>query len=399
MQLIDVEPAPAPTVKPAARRPPPRRSIRLHRWTGWVLGIWIVFEALTGSYLAVRDDVQQWIDRGWYHHTAGDVGVDAAIASAESVVAGGRVRFITFPGDGHGVYVLDVATAAGDAYTAYVDPGTGHVNQLSGDHRSIGQLVLELHADFNRTEILGVRTPTILGWLAILWLANLVLGYRASRPHRRTFRQWFRVRRGRGRFTFHLDLHKAIGLAVIVPLLAVVVTGIMFELPRQSRAVVDAVTPGPLNGDDETTFRVPFSTPTATGKRLPVSAVVDTLTAQGVEVDHLRVPIGNPAGTYAATVDVGGYDPYEGPFGGGKTAAVYVDQYSGALLAIDDSRGASIGQQLFTSYKGAVHFGTFGGFVTRVLWSLLGLATAALVVTAALMRTEKLRKRRRRATT
>jgi len=104
-----------------------------------------------------------------------------------------------------------------------------NVNAIVADGRSVQRTILDLHRKFNRSEILGVNTQKIVGALGLAWLLNLFIGFRASRSYRRTLKQGARVRRGRGRFTFHLDLHKTVGLIVIAPLLLIVLTGLVFQ--------------------------------------------------------------------------------------------------------------------------------------------------------------------------
>jgi uncharacterized iron-regulated membrane protein len=66
-----------------------------------------------------------------------------------------------------------------------------------------------------------VRGETAVGWLAAAWLVVLATGaYLWWGPGRRRRAALLRVRRGRGRLAFHLDLHKAAGLLAIVPLTA-----------------------------------------------------------------------------------------------------------------------------------------------------------------------------------
>jgi uncharacterized iron-regulated membrane protein len=63
---------------------------------------------------------------------------------------------------------------------------------------------------------------------------------------------------------------------------------------------------------------------------------------------------------------------------------VYLDQYSGEVLQIQDSRTAKLGDRVINSFA-PMHYGTFGGIWTRILYVFVGLAPTALLVTGFIM--------------
>jgi uncharacterized iron-regulated membrane protein len=63
---------------------------------------------------------------------------------------------------------------------------------------------------------------------------------------------------------------------------------------------------------------------------------------------------------------------------------VHVDPYSGVVLAVDSPAAAPAGLRLIRA-MGPVHFGTFGGWFTRIIWLLLGFAPLVLFVSGILM--------------
>jgi uncharacterized iron-regulated membrane protein len=355
---------------------------------------------LTGGYLVVGQDLDRMIHHDRYSHGAGDAGPALAVSNAEAA-SGAKARYVAFPREGHGVYVIELRSNAGETSIAYVDPSDGSVNSLEPDGRGAYDLILALHSNLNRSGVLGLRTSTLIGWLGVGWLATLAFGYVASRPHRRTLRQAMRVRRHRGRFTFNLDAHKVIGLVTLVPIVGITLTGIALELRPEARAVVDAITPGRIDPDSATRFKVPTSKPVNGAKRADLGVLAHSLSEAGYRrVDAVQIPVGNPVGAFVAYVDIGGYDPGEGALSShGRSAAIYADQYSGAVLAADSSGGGSVGQQIIDDYVGGVHFGTFVSWISRAVWVISALGVTALMVTAALMRTGRWRKRGLRAST
>ena len=60
-------------------------------------------------------------------------------------------------------------------------------------------------------------------------------------PRVKRWARALRVRRGRGRLAFHLDLHNAIGIATILPITLIVLTGINFVFREQVASALDLV--------------------------------------------------------------------------------------------------------------------------------------------------------------
>ena len=63
---------------------------------------------------------------------------------------------------------------------------------------------------------------------------------------------------------------------------------------------------------------------------------------------------------------------------------VYIASRGGAILGVHDARELPVGMR-WATYAYAVHFGTFAGIASRVVWVLLGLMPAALWTTGLLL--------------
>lgn len=64
--------------------------------------------------------------------------------------------------------------------------------------------------------------------------------------------------------------------------------------------------------------------------------------------------------------------------------AVYLDQYSGEVLQVEDGRAQGLGDHVLDSFT-PLHFGTFGGLPTRILYVFVGLAPLILFITGFVM--------------
>ena len=61
-----------------------------------------------------------------------------------------------------------------------------------------------------------------------------------------------------------------------------------------------------------------------------------------------------------------------------------LDQYSGKVLQVEDSRVAGLGDRVLNSFS-PIHYGTFGGLPTRIFYVFVGLAPTILMITGFVM--------------
>ncbi|MCU1393987.1 MAG: Peptidase propeptide and domain protein [Ilumatobacteraceae bacterium] len=392
----------APRVRPALHRLMTSKRgplVKAHRWLSFLLMLWIVLESLTGAGIVFAGEIDRYVNADQFTSTAGDVGMPAAIKAARESRPSDLVRFVTSPHseDGHGVYWVYTTDANGAYHAVLVDPGTGHVNDA--DHRPplLLRWAEEIHDDLNSTSIFGIDPLTIIGWMAVIWLVVLISGfYLWYWPGMRRWATALRVRRRRGKFTFHFDLHKVIGIVTLVPLTVIVITGINFAFPTQVLDVWKVATLGSYHAADAT---VPLSQ-RAPGKASITSQVaIDAVHAidPSVTIEHVTGPGGSPVGVYTveATVDAS----FFGALGGERTVEFDVDQYTGGIVSIEDPADKGFASQTYDDWSYQVHFGTFGGTTTKVLWVLIGLSPLVLAITGTRMWFIRRAKRIRRTTT
>ena len=357
----------------ARRRP----FVLVHRWVSLVLVAWIVVESLTGALLVFEPQITQWWNRDDLHATAGDVGMAEAARAASEAADGAPVTFVTAP-DGEaagGMYRVVLARRDGTLTTALVDPGSGEVTTL--DHRMplLVRWAFEVHVRLNSTSIAGFDGLTVVGALGVAWLGVMLSGlYVWYWPGVRRWAQALRVRRRRGRFTFHLDLHKAVGIAIWLPLVLVIVTGLDLTFPRQVEDVWRVVVLGTFDHPETDT---PLSTPSATPPIGPERArriVADLDPA--IDVEQVGTPAGSPVGVYTVLARV---DPsFLGQVGGERPVSFAVDQYSGAVLSVDDHRMDGAAVEAYETWSYPVHIGSFGGTTTKWIWVAVGLSPVVL---------------------
>jgi uncharacterized iron-regulated membrane protein len=65
---------------------------------------------------------------------------------------------------------------------------------------------------------------------------------------------------------------------------------------------------------------------------------------------------------------------------GADLLSVYLDQYTGLVLSVDDGGARTVGDRVLL-WTSRVHFGNFAGRPLQIAWFVLGLAPAALFAT------------------
>lgn len=437
-------PSPEATTAGAARRRvgrmrriamrPRRVLVRVHRWLSFGLLAWLCVISVTGAWLVVHHPIESWLHHDRYQHTDGpDVGPDAALAAAQAAMPErATVYSLTLPRNGRGVYQAwaelppaDPDSAAESDYLqAFVDPGTGDVNGVRRDGEGANAWLYRGHEFLWQDHgLLGAFDPDtgwcrpvdghepggakgvacdvlpdgqdMVGWFALGFIVVLLTGFHLWYwPGVKRWATALLVRRGRGRFAFHLSLHKVVGLVVWVPLTVIAFTGAAFAFPNMDkwfenatpaqRDVVLWTTPDDLRSS-RAAGRDPIGLDRAVAlaeQRYPDRAI-----------DSVQPP-SDGSGLYFFW-QTRGFDPWTREGGAGNTYLA-LDQYSGVTRYDGTPSEGNVADQLWDDWSFPLHTGDFGGTATRLLWVAVGLSPILLGATGTIMWLVRRGKRKRR---
>jgi uncharacterized iron-regulated membrane protein len=408
MTLLQDEGTSAPPLTSRARRTvlrPRRTLVKIHRWLSLVLLAWFAVVAITGAGLVFDDQLNAWFRPELYQQTEGDVGPSRAMRAVEHALPEGRVTYIAFPDQSRGVYQVYVDLHPPDApesehrhRTAYVDPGTGFVNGVRDEEAGFTWWLYRGHMFlWQDSGFLGLDGDDLVAWFAIAFLVVLVSGlYLWTWPGVKRWATALRVRRRRGRFTFNLDLHRATGIVVVVPLIIITFTGAAFAFPAM-RNWYERLTPAAKGGE----IWVPPDEAYVSADPPPGAAPLDADRAlaafeaePGYTVEGITPPF-DETGVWEAWV-TRGFSPWTRE---GSAGNVYVllDQYSGEVRYVGTPEEGSVAEQMWSDWSFPLHTGDFLGTPSRLAW--LGVAVSPLVlgVTGLIMWLTRRRKRKRAA--
>jgi uncharacterized iron-regulated membrane protein len=357
----------------------------IHLWTSLIVGVFVIIVTLSGSVLVFYPEINKALYPKVFTATPGNTPLEQIYHTVQETYPDNQIEWIFRSADAKGVYRVELA---GDPETyVFVDPGSGHIlGTFPLDQTLIGWFT-KLHIEL----FMGETGTWIVGGVGIAFFLMLLTGAYLWWPG---LKKWFlgwSLRWKRGWYIRHYDLHKLLGIITLPILLILVLTGVAYCYYDQARSFWYAIT---------------FTTPPEAASVLSVKPADQ---AERLSLDqlalraHTLVPdgvvtwVGIPADeTAPAEIWLSApFDPTVGLEYDGQVT-VDLDQYSGAMLQINDPRTKPWNVALFETWLFALHIGTYGGILTRVLYLIAGLSPTILAITGVSMWLLKRKARKRR---
>ena len=342
-----------------------RALFQLHLWTGIVAGLYLFVVCVTGAALMFRIDMQRAAHPALFTAGAGPSAHPATVLEqVRDAFPADEVSFVEAPSRLRPVY-LAYLRRGNDFPAVLVDPSSGRVLGEVPQHGAIRTLQ-ELHFDL----LAGRKGRIANGIGAVLLLILSLTGVVIWWPGVANWRRSLKVRWTRNVRRVSWDLHSATGFWTVVLIAMWAVTGIYFAFPAQFRETVNWLSP-------LTVVVPPASAPLASSVPRPSWRELVARAQQARPGEHVArmVP---PADAKAAFVVM---FSKEMPLPGGRAdlTAVYLDQYTGAVLKSPDVRRSA--GDVVMDWAGWLHVGGFGGNGVRIAWFVLGLAPPLLFIT------------------
>ena len=352
----------------AARRSAFHRVLlKLHLWVGLALGVPILVLAVTGCLLSFEGAVDGWLNPGLLKVTP----QPAQLGFQELT---DRLR-AAYPTDN----LIDVRVQNGPDHAAstyfrrgdefivvYIDQYTG---AIKGERKTLSAPMIPV-SRLHTGRVAGKTGQIVVGVLTMITLFAVVSGLYLWLP-----RKIFGVKWGAGWRRANFDLHNVFGLFSSLVLILVLVTGIMIAW----EAPIEAFLVRWLDGKEVQRPPRVESTVVEGGRRLTMD--------EAVAIADRALP-----GTYTVGVNVlapgkGAYNVMkrfpEDKTGAGRSR-VLVDQYSGAVLRVVNSRELPRGTQIM-NFTETIHTGVIAGWPTVALVFLATVALVGQVVTGFLI--------------
>ncbi len=345
----------------------------LHRYIGLVVGLIVIVIGLTGSLLVFYDEMDHFL----IGFQTGRIVPQENQVSIESVLDTVRAAYANRPElKLNGIdlrpgapYAVGLSSAADEDYwlDIFVNPYTGAILGSREWESSFFGFVFNLHY-----KLLAGGAGEVIAGIAALLLLILCLTGLILWPGWRKLIQGFKIKSQAHTKRVNFDVHKVVGIVATVFLAMTAFTGFCWNFWDYAEPAIYAAAFSPKPVD-------PVSQPTE-GK-LPVGLAEILQEADAALPGAISTWISVPT-EKDATFQIYKKSPQDR---GDYDNSIYLDQYSGEVLRVDKGlEPKSLGDRVVNSFD-EMHYGTFWGLPSRILYVFIGLTPTILSITGFVM--------------
>jgi uncharacterized iron-regulated membrane protein len=343
----------------------------VHRYVGLFVGVLIAIVGLTGSLLVFHSELESALVTQRFGNVTPEgqpVGIEKIFATvqAEAQQSGLRIGGIVSPKSTDAPYQARLWDREDRLTQLFVNPYTGAVMGKAQEQTNVFQIVLRLHYQLMAGDI-GTK---LVGFVALLLLILSLTGI-VLWPGWRKLSSGFKIKWNAHIKRLNFDVHKVAGIIAAVFLTLTAFTGLCWNFYDVAEPLIYAATFTPQQPEPE-------SQPVQGKGMMNLSMILQlTETAlPGGKVTWINIPD-------SATAPFTIYKQLPGATGEFDNS-VYLDQFSGKVLRVNKSEEMLLGDRVLATFT-PLHYGTFGGLPTRILYVFVGLAPTILLVTGFVM--------------
>lgn len=350
-----------PAHAPVAAKP--RKASRLwwhvHQWVGFKLSLLLGFVLLTGT-LAVFSAEIDWLIHPSLRVAPASVGSEpdweAIVAGAAEHPGIGQITAIGSPTASAFATRVSIKRADGQLGYLHVHPATGTVQGEQG-FVDAQRILRNMHRHLNLPAKYGIPLVTALSFLLLVSVITSLVVYK------KWWRGFLRWPRGRDARTWWGDFHRLAGVWSLWFVALIALTGIWYFLESvggEAPAMPRAEAPG-------------FSeSPGTAAAQFPAALAAARRADPQLRITEIRFPDADN-GVFA--------------FQGQKSAvlvrsranSVYVDAATALPLLVTDARELDVHNRI-SEMADPLHFGTWGGYWSKIIWFSFGLLLTCLAV-------------------
>jgi uncharacterized iron-regulated membrane protein len=355
--------------------------LQVHLWLGLALGFFLALIGLTGSVLVFWHEIDEALNPKLYQSPSSPgtaKSLDEIIAAArEAAPPGWDSLSIQVPAATTGNYVFGFyypnsspPPEQAQSFSIGIDPYTAQVTEKRTFYHAGNPLKHSFAGFFFKLHyalFLGDTGGTLVGILGVLFLISALSGLILWWPLTGNWRRVLTIKRRASLERFNHDLHQTTGFYSVIVLLALLVSGIYFNLPNQFRWLVECFSP--LTPE-------PVAKPATTGSVSLDSALRQIRQSYpGGTAQYFSLGAAEQSPFTACFQDVPELKPYVV-----AERCLVIDRTDGKLLQIKDAAHGS-GGDLFMQWQWPLHSGQAFGWTGRILVFITGLICPLLFVT------------------
>lgn len=336
--------------------------LKIHLVIALIAGAFMVLLGVTGSILAFEPELDHLFHRESLHESPGSRALSLEeIGRSVSGKFNGDPVVAFYPSASPGT-PTEVILSRG---VVSVDPYTGEVLGLRTRGQTFLGLVRALHVQL----ALGDAGRNLMRWSAVAMTISLASGIYLWWPAKR-----LRVRGPWWNRTSWFDLHNAIGILSLLPLLALALTGTIIGFEDQTASLLDRLTGSAGSHGPRTLGRI---TPQPDKPQITPDQAVAIASAQLPGAVPYRVQMPRYGGRYVVDLNTQARL-------GGDDNSISIDPWSGSIVAETLSADLTLRERLLTANV-ASHTGEIAGLAGRILVAIAGLLLPVQLVSGILI--------------
>lgn len=354
-------------------------SLKLHRWCGLAIGLFLLNAGLSGATLVFRDDLDDYFNADAVQVERGAATLPVAVmmaALAEQRPDAKLKRFFT-GADAGKAWRFQLAPRGGEAPLAsdevWIDPYTGRVTgeRLMGAARLDRRHLMPMIQHWHDSLYMGKTGLSIIGTVALVWLLSSLLGIYLAIPRAGSLLKALVIKRGASTFKLVYDSHRVVGLVTCVVLLGSTFSATYLGLPNQFKAVVGLFSP----------VTEPLVKTLAERKIAPQVSM-----DQAIDIARAALPGATLRGL-SPHADKGVYQVRlrlaDDINAGNGTGRVIVDMRDGAVREVRSFKNAGSAGDTVLAWMYPLHSGQAFGTPGRIVIVLIGVVPGVLALTGA----------------
>ena len=354
----------------------------LHLWTGLSLGVWLSLIGLTGSLLAWMPELVTIEAQSRYPKAPGEdkmtlSGALAAFKTRYPDLAAKELSSVQMPTGRYPYYVV-FRRVEGQINVIMADPVSGRVFPMYRLKDLQMGKVIEFHTSL-LFGIPGLLGNGVLSFFALLLLSSGLWLWWPS--NWRQFKARISVKNGGSLSRRVRDWHNVLGIYLYSILFVTTLTAVLLVVNHATRGGLEKAVDKRAGAVEAEYQAVP------NGARLGVDELV--LLAQkavpDAPIDGVRLPL---------EADAPFQSRHLRPSGFLNSSVVSIDPYSGKTLGVEHDRDGTPGHKTLTLVQD-LHFGTFGGALTKWLYTLAGILPLGLFITGVMMWRKRLKNQKK----
>jgi uncharacterized iron-regulated membrane protein len=345
-------------------------AFSLHRYIGLTVGLILVIVGLTGSLLVFQKELDSILVKQQFEQVipqSQTVSLDVVANNVTQAYVNQPdwklSQFVLYYD--RDIYRVRLQNSEEKQLEVFVNAYTGKILGDRLRNQGFFGRVYELHYSLLAGSIGFVIVGIAALLMCILTITGLILwsGWR-------NLISGFKIKLNASTKRKNYDIHKLVGIITLIFLTFTGFTGFIWNFYEQTEPAIYTLTftPKPPEAKSNITGKAP----------LAVSEIVQKANA--------TIPEGKPTFIYAPTkpdevFSVYLKQPQDAQYFANK---VDIDRYSGEVLHVINSKTASLGDRILNAFI-PIHYGTFGGLPTRILYVFVGLSPTVLFITGLVM--------------